>query len=336
MKILKTITLLLCIVTLFTTLSACKAPVSGETPPISTPTGSTPTEPSSTEPSYPVTWDLHATYLTDDGEILDSFPLSVEIDIDKKEAANDLLSLRIDLPETFVYTHPYPAPLVFESLTDELTDVDYYICDTDYIVHRAMPKLIQLVLCEKMEYLLLYWPEDPGKYLVASRDADVAAADILTYFDYYLHQFSPQPITIQHSLRVYCKVVSTDWRNGKVFPGTFQVTVTDYAAQRDTIQLSLTHYGDYYYSAPFPDELCELTNEILDLPYLTYTAWGLNSNTSAAIPTAYAYDPEMQYFIAMWDWDPNNMLVASLDEETEAETILAHFQEFIERYSKDN
>ena len=284
----------------------------------------------------PFGWRLHASYITEDGAVLDTFDFSLRYNFRSYSNCIDLLYLSLDLPENF--PHKITSGIVLDNYqySVELEDIQCYAACNPNSYHPDLPT--QFAFSEERGFLLLSWANDPGKYLVASRDETVSPAEILAYFEDSFQDETPQHTVTLHSKTLYCQAVSDGWYDGRTFSASFQFLIIDPTDQADTIRAELYHTADYPYSIPYQyfNQEFELTNEALGLPYLTYVGIGYDRYEVDGISSYFAYDPENDFFIAMWNGDPNNMLVASLDEETEAETILAHFQEFIERYSKEN
>lgn len=136
-----------------------------------------------------IDWSMQAAVISLDGQIVETFSISVFGEIEKDPQERDTLRLNIRLPEDFNYMLP-EEPTIFYSAAETVVSVPYYICGGTYCLERASgdTALVELALSEQQEFMILYFPETPDTFLVASTNHNVKPEEILTYFDFFVKQ----------------------------------------------------------------------------------------------------------------------------------------------------
>lgn len=134
-------------------------------------------------------WDIQGTWITADGQVLETLAFSLSGEIEKHSKERDILRLNIRLPEDFDYVIP-EEPTIFYSNAEVVESVSYYICGGAYCLERTSGDmtLVELALSEKQEFMILYFSETPGTFLVASTNHNVKPEEILAYFDFFVKQ----------------------------------------------------------------------------------------------------------------------------------------------------
>ena len=140
----------------------------------------------------PFGWKLNAFYVTDNETVLDSFSYILRYNIKEDPKQADNIPVHFALPEDFPYEilsdEIFDNIIFFKSISDDMENIDYYITNTEECINKQTGETtqIQMAFSKEMEYVLFYWPEDPGKYLVAAADETATPQQILSYFEYFL------------------------------------------------------------------------------------------------------------------------------------------------------
>jgi hypothetical protein len=132
-------------------------------------------------------WVLHGTWITADGQPLDSFSFSLSGKIEKDPQGKDALHLNVELPENFSYSLP-EKPTTFYNAAENEASVPYYICGGAYGLESGSdePILVELALSQDQKFVILYFEDAPNCFLVGSIDPYAKSEDILTYFDLFV------------------------------------------------------------------------------------------------------------------------------------------------------
>ena len=135
-------------------------------------------------------WNMTAYLYSTDGTVKNSFPITVQgkIKDDEKRENSAYLFLDIDLPKDFRYSFADPGDNGWPAWDGtELKEGDSNDLRTAVFTYDAETNSssdCQLLINAKLGYFVAYWPEG-NCYLVAAKDPDVQAADVIAHFEAY-------------------------------------------------------------------------------------------------------------------------------------------------------
>ena len=155
--------------------------------------GSSQTKETTPAPVFPemhkeISYDLYGTWITADGELQESVDFHISGQVDMDASGEDTMTLDISFPDTFTYS--YLAKKEFASQSRKYFGLSYCV-STGFSWRRGsdIPVISYLALCPEKEYVLFYWDERPGRYLVASTDPDTAPEQIISYFEVVFEKY---------------------------------------------------------------------------------------------------------------------------------------------------
>lgn len=144
-------------------------------------------------PAVSVRWNMHATLVTADGTVEDSFSLPVAGVISEIEERH-YLNLEVELPKSIPYTMSFcesngdPVDsYIFDREGDMATQGFCYDIKNDSLAWETWAINIE------KQYFIAYWGKEYGKFLVASVDPNVKPAEIMEHFD-YLAEYMIEPV----------------------------------------------------------------------------------------------------------------------------------------------
>lgn len=152
------------------------------------------TEPSA-DPENPnilsVNWSMTAYLVGPDGSVQKSFPMTVQGKIEQGETVS-YLRVEITTPEDFSYSFVIPDPNGYISQKEDFfRDGDYRMGGFCYNKEDNDGAGFDGMINTEKEYLIIYWNEDPGYFLVAATDANATNADISNYFADFTQWITP-------------------------------------------------------------------------------------------------------------------------------------------------
>lgn len=134
-----------------------------------------------------VNWQMNGTLVTADGTLEETMELSIVGKIHKDPDERDILTLDITLPDDFPYSFKGRDIPRFYSSSDEIDEFPYYVC-SGFCYGKAQnePVLCTFAFDEEKGWAIFWWLDNPGQYLIASRDTDADPAAILAHFQGFI------------------------------------------------------------------------------------------------------------------------------------------------------
>ena len=173
----KTITQLVAVVVILCSMAGCNA-AAGTTPPGTA-------APQKTQIQLPLSldWAMTAYQITPEGEVAESFPITIKGDIWEDDSGR-CLGLEMNWGDSFRYQYEVSDSPGYDVSLNHPTDRAMDFCAAAYTYDRDdnCPAFCYYSVAPDMEYFIGYWGEEFGYYLVAATDPNVEPADILAYF----------------------------------------------------------------------------------------------------------------------------------------------------------
>lgn len=145
------------------------------------------------------------------------------------------------------------------------------------------------------------------------------------------------PLVSEYEGVIYCTYLGDGEDVLKVFESNLDVTVTDYAEQKDTIDILIDFQGNYSYIFNGESTQFTITQEDQNLPY--YCAHGYleyDIEKIGVMPFVLAIDFEKGYFIIKPNGNIDDCIVASFTPNVDPHQIHDHFQSFLDLYYYPN
>lgn len=275
-----------------------------------------------------IDWDMQGTLVTTDGQVLETLAFSLSGKIEKDPQERDTLRLNITLPEDFDYMIS-EEPTVFYSAAEAVESVPYYICGETYCLNRdsSAMTLVELALSEQQEFVILYFQETPGTFLVASTNKAVTPQQILGYFDFFVKQ--------QDNLQ------KVDWdlqgalitENGEVkkyvsfsiygtLPQEYEVGE---AVQSD---LEIIWPDDFKIANEGQQTYFGYADDWNGSPLFCYAGYCINAQQQSSCKQQIYICPQEQFVIFEWGNNQDDYLIASTDPNADLAALFAEFREF--------
>lgn len=268
------------------------------------------------------------------GTVLESFPLGIQGTIKKDEAVS-YLRLEMTTPEEFAYRFDVPEPNGYISQREDFfRDGDYRIGGFCYNKEENSIAGTEGMINIEKEYLIIYWLEYPGYYLVAATDSNATSSDITAYFTEFAKWIAPfLQYSIQIDWTMYGTWVTAEAVTVQKVDFSIAGTVTENRDGVDVLDVNIDFPDSFNYGFEGRhDPYTSQSGKKFGLEYYVCATYCYDRNLNVGVFSYFALSTEREFAIFYWENYPTHFLVASKDPNADPAEILSYFQECIEKY----
>ena len=284
---------------------------------------------------HSVNLTMTACLIGTDGTVLENFPMTVQGSIDQGETIS-YLRLEMTMPQDFAYRFYIPEPNGYISQRkDYFRDSDYRMSGFCYNKEDNSGAGFEGMINTEKEYLIIYWNESPGYYLVAATDANATAADITAYFTDFTEWIAPfLRDSIQIDWTMHGTWITEDGETGQKEDFSINGAISERNPSMDVLAIDISFPSTFRYS--YQDQQSPFysgSRQNFELPYYVCQCYSWDYNRADFVFSYFALSAQQEYAIFYWENYPTRFLVASKDPNADPAEILTYFEDFIVKYN---